>query len=180
MPQLPIRNNNTCQVRTTSGAVSSYVVPWGFCTMPPTTIITLSTSTRRLVPQRHQKTSLSLWAAHTGITAELKLCRAASLGEGGGERWLGSVFAAGRVTVGVRGSLSPQLRHSLPDWLSEAQRKGLMRRTRKHRGIWQRRWPFPPHPEGQQSCSVAARGGKQGAHCDLNTDWGGRFRLPLR
>lgn len=66
------------------------------------------------------------------------------------------------------------------DWLSEAQRKGLMRRTRKCRGIWQRWQPFPPHPEGQQSCSVAARGGKQGAHCDLNTDWGGRFRLPLR
>lgn len=63
-----------------------------------------------------------------------------------------------------------------PDRLSVAQRKGLMRRTRKRRGIWQQQQqqPFPPHPEGQQSCSVAARGGKQGAHCDINTDRGGQ------
>lgn len=57
------------------------------------------------------------------------------------------------------------------------QRKGLMRTTRKHRGSWQRRRrqqrPFPSHPEGQQSSSVAARGAKQGAHCDINTDCGG-------
>lgn len=65
------------------------------------------------------------------------------------------------------------------------ERKGLMRTTRKHRGSWQRwRRPFPSHPEGQQSSSVAARGAKQGAHCDINMDWGvegsgAGLRLPL-
>lgn len=83
--------------------------------------------------------------------------------------WTGDSWGQ-RFTVPSAPSLSPR-------WLWEAQGKGLMRTTRKHRGIWQR--PFPPHPEGQQSCSVAARRGKQGAYCDINMDGGcGGVRLP--
>lgn len=43
--------------------------------MPPTAIITLSTLTSRLIPQKHQKISVTLWAAHTGITAKLVVLR---------------------------------------------------------------------------------------------------------
>lgn len=72
--------------------------------------------------RRQKNLPVPLWVAYTGITAGLKLCLVVSLGEGRNKRWLDSVLAAGRVTVGVRGSLSPQLRHSLRtsfQWLKE-------------------------------------------------------------
>lgn len=102
--------------------MSCYVAPWGFCMMPPTAIITLSTLTSRLIPQRHQKTLNSTGGTHRD---HCRPCRAASLGEGGGEQWLSSVFAAGRVTVGVRGSLSLQLRLSLSRLAFRGSKKGF-------------------------------------------------------
>lgn len=125
MPWLCIRHNKTCHAVKTDTLTSGFVVRWGYCMMLPTTVITLSTLTRRLIPQMHQKTSVSPWPAHTGLTAELNLCCVVSPGEGGGERWLGSVFAAGRVTVEVRGSLFPQLRLSLYRLAFGGWKKGL-------------------------------------------------------
>lgn len=159
-------NDNTDRPAAQLLAPSDCIVPWGFYTMSPVDVITAPMFTTRLTTAS-EKTLACLCCAHRDhCGAEAVSCGVSGSRQGRAMTgfsvccWTGDSWGQ-RFTVPSAPSLSL-------GWLWEAQGKGLMRTTRKRRGIWQQ--PFPPHPEGQQSSSVAARGGKQGAYCDINMD----------